>query len=74
MREAARGVLGVVAGAGVAIGVVSFCDFVVSRLWPLPAGVNVHDATQLGDALRDFPVAAFVALLAGWVLAAAAGA
>jgi len=74
MSPLLRGVLAVLAGAAAAIVVVSLFDLVVGRIYPLPAGTDLRDAESMTAAIAAMPATALVLLLAGWALAAGAGA
>jgi hypothetical protein len=74
MSPLLRGVLAVLAGAAVAILVVSLADLLVGRIYPLPPGTDMRDAASMAAAIAAMPVAALLLLLAGWAAAAAAGA
>ncbi|HXE57829.1 MAG TPA: hypothetical protein VNK43_07505 [Gemmatimonadales bacterium] len=74
MPNAVRRMLAVVAGLVVAVAVVLLGDFVASRLWTPPSGTDLAGADGLRAAMASIPRRALVAVLLGWVAAAAAGA
>jgi len=72
MPPLVRSALVLLAGVVVAVIVVTLGDTVAGRIYSLPPGVS-GDPESLRQAVASLPVAAFLLLLAGWVLAAAAG-
>ena len=74
MSPLLRGVFAVLAGAAVAILVVSLADLVVGRIYPLPAGTDIRDAESMAAAIATLPTTAMVLLMVGWAVAAGAGA
>lgn len=69
-----RNVLAVGLGAVAAIVVVTASDALVASRWPLPAGADSNDPAQLRVAMAALPVAAFLVMLVGWLLAVSVGA
>lgn len=69
-----RSALVLVAGVGVAVLVVVLMDTLVGSMYPLPAGTDLNDRENLRLVIEAMPAGAFILLLAGWVLAAGAGA
>jgi hypothetical protein len=61
------------AGVVVAVIVVSLMDRVAGSLYPLPAGTDLTDPESVRQAMAHVPASALLVLLAGWVLATAAG-
>lgn len=74
MSPGVRRVLAVVAGAVVAVAVVSLSDGLVGRAYPLPEGTDMRDAESMRAAFAAMPLPAMLLLLAGWALAAGIGA
>ena len=72
MPPLVRSALVLLAGVVVALIVVTLGDTVAGRLYSLPRGVS-GDPESLRQAVAALPTAAFLLLLAGWVLAGAAG-
>lgn len=70
----ARSLLGVLAGAVVAVVVIMLVEMVSLWLYPLPAGVDASDHAALAAAVRMLPVGAFLLILVAWLLGAATGA
>ena len=68
-----RSALVLLAGVVVAVVVVSLMDGVVISIYPLPAGTDMSDPESLRQGIAGLPVAAFLLLVVGWALAAAAG-
>lgn len=73
MSDTLRNVLAVVGGAVVAVVGVSIGDAIVGTVWSLPPGIDTTDREALARAIATLPTAAFVSVLAGWTIAAAAG-
>lgn len=74
MHPMIRSALVLLAGVVVAVIVVTLMDGLAGRIFPLPAGVDTRDPESLRRAVAALPTTAFMLLLAGWVLAGAAGA
>jgi len=74
MHPTIRSALVLLAGVVVSVLVVVLMDTLVGSLYPLPSGTDLNDQHSMRAALAAMPTAAFVLLLAGWVLAAGAGA
>ena len=72
MPPLVRSALVLLAGVVVAVIVVTIGDTVAGRIYSLPPGVS-GDPESLRQAVAALPTAAFLLLLAGWVLAGAAG-
>ena len=68
-----RSLLGVLAGAVVAVVVIMIVETVGMWLYPLPAGVDPTDSAALAAAIPSLPIGAFLFVLASWVLGAALG-
>jgi hypothetical protein len=68
-----RSALVLLGGVVVAVIVVSLMDGVVISVYPLPAGTDPSNPESLRQAVATLPVGAFLLLVAGWALAAAAG-
>ena len=74
MPSTIRRLLAALAGVAVAVGVVVLVDTAVGRAFPLPRGLDTQDRAQVQAALAAVPAAAIALLVAGWALAAGAGA
>jgi hypothetical protein len=74
MPKVVRTVLAVIAGAAVAMVIVTLSDGLVGRIWPLPDDIDVRNRGALREAVSALPSGAFGLLLAGWTAATAAGA
>ena len=74
MDPTIRSALVLLAGVVVAVVVVILMDTLVGSLYPLPPGTDLNDQHSMRTALAAMPTAAFVLLVTGWALAAAAGA
>ena len=73
MQPTVRSALVLLAGVVVAVIVVSIGDAVAGSIYSLPAGVDRSNPESMRQAVAGLPTAAFMLLLAGWVLAAAVG-
>ncbi len=69
-----RSLLGVLAGALVAMVVIMIVESLGMWLYPLPAGVDTTDPAAIAAAIPLLPLGAFLFVIASWVLAAAVGA
>ena len=69
-----RFILAVLVGVAFGTGVVYVCELAQQAAFPLPAGVDPMQPTELSRYLQSGPVNALAALIALWVLAAAIGA
>ena len=69
-----RSLLGVLAGAVVAVVVIMIVESLGMWLYALPAGVDTTDPAAIAAAIPLLPLGAFLFVLASWVLGAAAGA
>ena len=69
-----RSALVLLGGVVVAVIVVSLMDGVVISIYPLPPGTDMSNPESLRQGIGTLPVGAFLLLVAGWALAAAAGA
>jgi hypothetical protein len=74
MSPLLRAVLSVLAGAAIAIVVVSLSDVLVGRIYPLPSGTDLRDVESMTAAIAAMPTPPLLILLAGWGIAAGAGA
>jgi hypothetical protein len=74
MSVLVRRVLAVLAGAVVAVAVVSLCDFVAGRMWSPPPGTDLSTPAGLRAAMASIPTGTLMVFVLGWVAAAAAGA
>src|SRR6266550_2263521 len=73
MQPTVRSALVLLAGVVVAVIMVSLGDAVGGSIYSLPAGVDRSNPESMRQAVAGLPTAAFLLLLAGWVLAAAVG-
>jgi hypothetical protein len=73
MQPTVRSALVLLAGVVVAVIVVSIGDGVAGSIYSLPAGIDRSNPESMRQAVAGLPTAAFLLLLAGWVLAAAVG-
>ena len=73
MNPTIRSALVLLAGVVVAVLVVVLVDTLVGSMYPLPEGTDLNDPARMRAAIAAMPASAFVLLLAGWVVAAAAG-
>jgi hypothetical protein len=73
MQPTIRSAIVLLAGVVVAVLVVTVMDTVAGNIYSLPAGVDRSNPESMRQAIAGLPTAAFLLLLAGWVLAAAAG-
>jgi hypothetical protein len=73
MQPTVRSALVLLAGVVVAVIVVSIGDGVAGSIYSLPAGIDRSNPESMRQAVAGLPIAAFLLLLAGWVLAAAVG-
>src|SRR5687767_8295446 len=74
MNPTIRSALVLLAGVIAAVLVVVLVDTLVGSMYPLPDGTDLNDRASMQAAVASMPAAAFVLLLAGWVVAAAVGA
>jgi hypothetical protein len=73
MQPTIRSALVLLGGVIAAVFVVILMDTLVGNIYSLPAGTDASNPESLRQAVAALPVAAFVILVAGWVLAAAVG-
>jgi len=73
MQPTIRSALVLLGGVIAAVFVVILGDTLVGNLYSLPAGTDSSNPESLRQAVAALPVAAFVILVAGWVLAAGVG-
>ena len=73
MQPMIRSALVLIAGVVAALFVVILMDTVAGNIWALPAGTDPNNPESMRQAVATLPVAAFVLLLAGWVLAGGVG-
>lgn len=74
MQPTIRSAVVLLAGVVVAVIVVGVMDAVVGHLYALPAGTDTNNPESLRQAVAALPTATFALLVAGWALAAGAGA
>ena len=68
-----RSALVLLGGVIAAVFVVILMDTLVGNIYSLPAGTDATNPESLRQAVAALPVAAFLILVAGWVLAAGVG-
>jgi hypothetical protein len=73
MQPTIRSALVLLAGVVVAVLIVTLMDTVAGSIYPLPAGIDRSNPESMRQVVAGLPIGAFLVLLAGWVLAAAAG-
>ena len=73
MHPNIRSALVLLAGVVAAVIVVTLMDAVVGSIYALPAGTDPNNPDSMRQAVAALPVAAFLLLLTGWVLAAGVG-
>ena len=74
MHPTIRSALVLLGGVVVAVLVVVLMDTLVGMMYPLPEGTDINDRAAMARIVAGMPTSAFALLLAGWVLAAGAGA
>ena len=73
MQPTIRSALVLLAGVFAALFVVILMDTLAGNIYALPAGTDPNDPESMRQAVATLPAAAFLLLLAGWVLASGAG-
>jgi hypothetical protein len=73
MKTLGRSVLAIVAGAFVAIVLISIVETVSGLLFPLPSGVDVDHEDVMRQYIAQLPLGAFVLVLVGWAAGSFAG-
>jgi hypothetical protein len=73
MAPTIRSALVLLGGVIAAVFVVILMDTLVGNIYSLPAGTDPNNPDSLRQAVAALPVAAFLILVAGWVLAAGVG-
>jgi sorbitol-specific phosphotransferase system component IIBC len=73
MQPMVRSALVLLAGVVAALFVVILMDTVAGNIWALPAGTDPNNPESMRQAVATLPTAAFLLLLAGWVLAGGVG-
>ena len=73
MAPTIRSALVLLGGVIAAVFVVILMDTLVCNIYSLPAGTDPNNPDSLRQAVAALPVAAFLILVAGWVLAAGVG-
>ena len=73
MHPMIRSALALLAGVVAAVLVVTVMDAVAGSIYALPAGTDPNNKEGMRQAVSGMPAAAFLLLVAGWVLAAAVG-
>ncbi len=73
MHPMIRSALVLLAGVVAALFVVVLMDTVAGSLYALPSGTDPNNPESMRQAVATLPVAAFLLLLAGWVLAGGVG-
>src|ERR1700720_4304495 len=73
MQPMIRSALVLLAGVVAALFVVILMDTVAGNIYALPAGIDPNNPERMRQAVATLPVAAFLLLLTGWVLAGGVG-
>jgi hypothetical protein len=73
MPPTIRSALVLLGGVVAAVFVVILMDTLVGNIYSLPAGTDPSNPDSLRQAVAALPVAAFLILVAGWILAAGVG-
>lgn len=73
MHPILRSILAVILGTVASVVVVMMGDALVTRLFPLPGGVDTRDPASMASAIAVLPMTALLLLLLGWVMAAVVG-
>jgi hypothetical protein len=73
MQPMIRSALVLLAGVVAALFVVILMDTMAGNIWALPAGTDPNNPDSMRQAVATLPVAAFLLLLVGWVLASGIG-
>jgi len=73
MAPTIRSALVLLGGVIAAVFVVILMDTLVGNIYSLPSGTDATNPESLRQAVAALPVAAFLILVAGWVLAAGVG-
>ena len=73
MQPTVRSAIVLLAGVVAAVIVVSLGDKVAGSFYSLPPGIDRSNPESMRQAVAGLPTAAFLLLLAGWILAAAVG-
>jgi hypothetical protein len=68
-----RSILAVLAGIIVGFVVVAALEFLDTTLFPLPAGLDLHDTAAMKQAMAHAPLAALILVLVGWGISALLG-
>jgi hypothetical protein len=74
MPPALRRVLAVLAGLGVATGIVFAVEAINAKLYPMPPGTDFSDSEAMRAVMTRLPRAALLIVLLGWGVATVAGA
>jgi len=74
MKAIGRSVLAVLAGTIVAMILISVVEAISSTLYPPPPGLDMNDHEGMRQHIGSLPIGAFLLVLGGWALGAAAGA
>lgn len=74
MAPVLRRSLSIVAGVVVAMAIVASVDALVRSIHPLPAGFDLSDPARMREAIASIPLSSLLLMVAGWALAAGAGA
>lgn len=74
MQPVLRSIVAILSGIIVAFLIVMGAEGVNSQLYPMPAGVDMADATAMKHYVSSLPVSGFLLVLVGWGLGALLGA
>ena len=73
MHPILRSILAVLAGIVVGFIVVAALEFLDTTLFPLPAGLDLHDTAAIKQAMARAPLAALILVIVGWGISALLG-
>jgi hypothetical protein len=69
-----RDILAGIAGVVIAVLIVFLADELSHMMYPMPAGLDPSDTEDLRDYIATLPLAAFLMVMGGWVVATFVGA
>ena len=73
MSASARSALAVLAGVAVGVALIAGVEAASARLYPLPAGLDVHNREAMTNYVATLPLGAFLLVLAGYGVGAFGG-
>ncbi len=74
LKEILRNTLAAMAGALTGIVLISAAQLVSAMIYPIPAGVDRHDAQAMGQFIRSLPLPAMFLVLGGYFVGVCGGA